>query len=58
MENSIQKAIQLKMRGLLLFPVMHRFNPSDPKLFPVYDLAQKNKLIILAYLPFLRALVR
>jgi len=58
MENSIQKAIQLKMRGLLLFPVMHRFNPSDPKLFPVYDLAQKNKLIILVHFGLLQVKLR
>jgi predicted TIM-barrel fold metal-dependent hydrolase len=45
-------------RGLVLFPAMHRFDPSDPALEPFFRAAEESGLTLLVHLGVLRVRIR
>jgi predicted TIM-barrel fold metal-dependent hydrolase len=44
-----QKYIRLGAKGIKLYPSYNHFYPNDPALYPVYALAQENRLPVLVH---------
>jgi uncharacterized protein len=49
---------ELGLRGIELFPAMHRFDPSDEKLNPFYELAAEKSAPVFVHVGILRVKLR
>ncbi|HTL51958.1 MAG TPA: amidohydrolase family protein [Planctomycetota bacterium] len=59
LETAERDLTELGLRGLELFPAMHRFDPSDEALvYPFYALAAKYKAPVFCHVGFLRVRLR
>ncbi|MBN8707363.1 MAG: amidohydrolase family protein [Bacteroidetes bacterium] len=60
-ENALSVLDQLKeknFKGLVLFPVMHRYFPQDPELAPIWDKIEKLGLIVTIHFGILKIKLR
>lgn len=60
-ENALSVLDQLKnqtFKGLVLFPVMHRYFPQDPELAPVWDKIEKLGFIVTIHFGILKIKLR
>lgn len=59
LEIAARDLSELGLRGIELFPAMHRFDPSDEALcYPVYELAAKHRAPVFCHVGHLRVRLR
>lgn len=59
LETAERDLTELGLKGLELFPAMHRFDPSDEALiYPFYELAARHKVPVFCHVGFLRVRLR